>query len=158
MASLDRIDFEILQILRDDARISNKDLAGRVGLASSSCLTRVRALVAEGVIKGYYADLDLRQLGVGLRAMVTVKLAKHSRNEFEEFRQHLMAQPEVERVVHLSGANDFMVQVATRDTDHLRDLVLEAFTERKEVSHIETSLIYDEWTNTQLDVSRGNAQ
>ena len=150
---MDKIDIEILRTLRTDARISNKDLASRVGLASSSCLTRVRALTAKGVIKGYHAELDIRALGMRIQAMVAVKLAKHSRTEFEQFRQHLMQCSEVERVFHLSGANDFMVQVAARDTEHLRDFVLEAFTERKEVSHIETSLIYDEWANGHIDIA-----
>jgi len=150
VATLDRIDFEIIQILRNNARISNKELAQHVGLASSSCLARVRALTDDGLIKGYHADIDTQALGMTLQAMVAVKLAKHSRVEFEAFRRHLLNQTEVEHVFHLSGANDFMVLVLVRNTEHLRDFVLEAFTERPEVAHIETSLIYDQWTNWQL--------
>ena len=144
---MDRTDFEILRHLRKNARISNKDLAERVGLAASSCIVRVRRLIAEGVVKGFHADLDADALGVGLEALTSVRLKRHARAEVDSFLQHLLGRREVIRIHHVSGSNDFLVQIGVEDSQHLRDFVLEAFTERAEVDHVETSLIYETWNN-----------
>ena len=140
---LDRIDCTILRQLRKNARISNKDLAQRVGLAPSSCLERVRRLRLGGVITGYHADLEPAPLGIGLQAMVAVKLIRHERRAVESFRQRMLDREEVIAVYHVAGANDFLVHLVARDSEHLRQLAMEAFTESPEVAHIETGLIFD---------------
>jgi len=140
---LDRIDREILGILRKDARTTNKALAARVGLAESTCLERVRRLSARGVLRGFHADVDPRALGVGLEALVAVRLVRHTRRAFESFRAAMLALPDALAVFHVAGSNDFLVHVAVRDSDALRELILDAFTSRSEVSHVETSLIYE---------------
>ena len=92
---LDRIDFEILAALQEDARLSNKELAARIGLAPSTCLVRVRRLVEAGVLRGFHADIDPAALGVGLMAMISVRLSRHARDTVETFRQHVLSLPEV---------------------------------------------------------------
>src|SRR5262245_13609423 len=77
---LDRIDRTIVTVLQKNARTSNKDLAVEVGLAPSTCLERVRALRARGVIRGYHADVDREALGRGLEAIVAVRIRPHSRD------------------------------------------------------------------------------
>lgn len=149
---MDRTDFEILHHLRKNARISNKDLAEHVGLAASTCIVRVRRLVREGAIKGFHADLDANALGVGLEALASVRLKRHARTEVESFLSHLLDCKEVIRVHHVSGSNDFLVQIGVSDSQHLRDFVLGSFTERTEVDHVETALIYETWTNWKLPV------
>lgn len=141
--SLDRIDHAILDELERDARIPNKVLAQRVGLAESSCLERVRKLVRSGVIRGFHAEVDFRALGRGLQALVAVRLARHTRKAFEAFRRSMLGLEEAVAVFHVAGANDFLVHVAVRDSDALRELILDAFTSRPEVAHVETSLIYE---------------
>ncbi|MGS2724433.1 Lrp/AsnC family transcriptional regulator [Porticoccus sp. GXU_MW_L64] len=148
--AIDRTDFEILRALRKNARISNKELADTVGLAPSSCLARMRHLRASGVIRGYHAELDTQVTGAEIQALVAVKLHRHSRGDVESFRQHLLQLPEVINVLHTSGASDFQVQIWVSSTAHLRDFVLSAFTERPEVAHIETSLIYQQWQSWEL--------
>jgi DNA-binding Lrp family transcriptional regulator len=140
---LDRTDCAIIRQLRKNARISNKDLAERVGLAPSSCLERVRRLRLGGVITGYHADLNPGPLGIGLQAMVAVKLIRHERRAVESFRQRMLDREEVIAVYHVAGANDFLVHLVARDSEHLRQLAMEAFTESPEVAHIETGLIFD---------------
>jgi len=73
----------------DDARISNKDLAERVGIAQSTCLARVRALRESGVIRGYHADIDPRALGHDLQAMIAVRLQPTARSAIREFVAHV---------------------------------------------------------------------
>jgi DNA-binding Lrp family transcriptional regulator len=141
--SLDRIDFAILEALQNNARLSNKELAARVGLAPSSCLERVRRLVRGGQLRGFHAEVPPDVLGVGLQAMIAVRLQIHARAAFESFREHLFALPEVVAVYQLAGKDDFLVHVAVRDTEHLRELAMGGFTARPEVGHMETALIFD---------------
>ena len=141
--AFDQIDQSILVALQNNARISNKELAGAVGLAPSSCLERVRKLQDRGVLEGYGAKVNPTAMGVGLQAFVAVVLSKHSRDLVDGFRDHLSTLPEVVSIYHMGGENDFLVHVAVRDASHLRDLALDAFTTREEVARIETALVYE---------------
>ncbi len=143
MEALDRIDYEIVRQLRNNARLSNKELAATVGLAPSSCLVRVRGLQRDGVIKGYHADVEPKSLGVALQAMISIRLQRHSKTVVESFRAHTLALPEVRQLYHLAGANDFLLQVWVQDPEHLRDLIMTSFTAREEIAHIETGLIFE---------------
>jgi DNA-binding Lrp family transcriptional regulator len=141
---LDVFDLAILAAMQRDARISNKNLADTVGLAPSTCLERVRRLVDLGVIRGFHADVDLSFVGIGLQAMIAVRMSEHSRELVDSFRIYVLTLPEVLRVYHVAGADDFLVHVAVRDAHHLRDLALDAFTTRPEVDRIETRLIFEQ--------------
>jgi len=140
---LDRTDFEILDQLQKDGRLSNKELASAVGLAPSSCFERVKRLKQEGVIRGFHADIAEEALGITLQAMIAIQLAQHSRDFVERFHAHVRGLPEVVATYHLAGRQDFLVHVVVRDTEHLRNLAMDAFTTRPEVAHLETSLIYE---------------
>lgn len=140
---LDRTDVGLLTALQEDGRSTIKELAARVGLSSSATHERIRRLFAEGVISGVHAQLDPPRIGVGLQAVIQVRLQRHSRAAVRSFRDHALSLPEVVAATHLTGAVDFLVHVAVRDTDHLRDLALEAFTTREEVARLETSIIYE---------------
>ncbi len=147
---LDRIDSEILALLQKNARLSNKELATSIGLAPSTCLERVKRLRDEGVLAGDHAEVNPESLGIGLQAMVAVRLQQHSREVFESFNSHALGLPGVIAVYHLAGANDFLVHVAIRDADHLRAMVLDDFTTRPEVEHLETALIFGYQRNAVL--------
>jgi DNA-binding Lrp family transcriptional regulator len=152
---LDPSDVAILATLKKNARISNKDLAATVGLAPSTCLERVRRLVEIGAIHGFHADVDLAMLGFGLQAMIAVRLQRHSRKIVASFHEYVLGLTEVRAVYHVAGADDFLVHVAVRDADHLRDLALDAFTTRSEVAHIETRLIFEHVPIRRLPISDG---
>ncbi len=141
--ALDRIDFGIIEALQNDARISNKELAARVGLAPSSCLERVRRLRGDGVLRGFHADAAPEALGIGLEAMISVRLRVHSRAAFESFGEHVRALHEAVAVYQLGGVDDFLVHVAVRDAEHLRELVMDQFTARPEVERMVTALIFE---------------
>ncbi|MEM7156763.1 MAG: Lrp/AsnC family transcriptional regulator [Myxococcota bacterium] len=140
---LDRIDRSLVSALQNNARLSNKELAARVGLAPSSCLERVRRLQSSGVIRGVHADIDPHAVGIGLQAMVAIRLGQHARETLEALRNHLVERPEVVAMYHVGGAADFLIHVAVRDTTHLRDFAFDQLTSRPEVAHLETSLIYE---------------
>lgn len=140
---LDRIDRALLAALAKNARASNKELAASVSLAPSSCLERVRRLTREGTIRGFVADIDPGALGLGLEAMMAVRLRQHSREQYEAFGAHARSLPEVIAVYHMAGENDFLVHVQARDAEHLRDLAIDRFISREEVGHIETWLMFE---------------
>ena len=143
MKPLDRIDHKIVRLLRNNARLSNKELAKAVGLAPSTCLVRTRMLQQSGVLTGFKAEVNPAALGVGLQAMIQVRLKRHFKPDVEAFRQQALELPEVVRLYHVAGPIDFLVHVWTKDSEHLRDLAMTAFTARREVSHIETELIFE---------------
>jgi DNA-binding Lrp family transcriptional regulator len=132
--------------------MSNKELASAVNLAPSSCWERVKQLQEDGVVRGYRADLDPRALGIGLQAMVAVRLDRHSLSEVEHFRNHLQRSPEVMAIYHVGGVNDFLLHVGATDSDHLREIILKTFASRPEVIHMETSIIFEYTKSDQLPV------
>jgi len=150
--ALDRIDFAILLVLQKNGRLANNRLAQLVGVASSTCLERVRRLTRLGVIRGYHCDVDPAAVGVGLEAMIAVRLRQHSRELVDSFREYVAELEEVRSVFHVTGGDDFLVHVAVRDSDHLRDLALDSFTTRPEVDHIQTRLIFEHTPTWRLPV------
>ena len=142
-AALDRIDRAILAALAKNARLSNKELAADLGLAQSSCLERVRRLIRDRVLRGFHADIDLGAIGIGLEAMVTIELARHSKSTYGTLREHLIQLPEVLGLFHVAGRHDFLVHLATRDVTHLRDFVVEKIAVRKEVGRVESNIVFE---------------
>jgi DNA-binding Lrp family transcriptional regulator len=148
---LDRIDQALVEALQNNARVTNKQLAELVGLAPSTCLERVRALVARGVIRGFHADVDRATLGRALEAMIAVRVRPHSRAQVDAFWEYALALPEVIEVFHVTGADDFLVHVGLEDTEALRNFVLDRLTVRPEVGHVETRLIFGQARRTALE-------
>ncbi|RLE18581.1 MAG: Lrp/AsnC family transcriptional regulator [Actinobacteria bacterium] len=140
---LDRTDRAIIALLQENARLSNKELAAGAGIAPSTCSERMRRLETIGVFSGFHAAVDPRVLGIGLQAMIAVRLRRHSAEEVEAFELHAAALPEVISLSHVTGPNDFLIRVVVRDADHLRQLAVSGFTTMREVDHIETALIFE---------------
>lgn len=139
---LDRIDRSIVGELQNDARLPNKELAARIGIAPSTCLERVRALRTRGVLRGFHADVERTALGRGLEAIVAVRVRPHSRKFVDAFWTAALAMPEVVEVFHVTGADDFLLHIGVTDTDALRDFVLDRLTVRPEVGHVESRVVY----------------
>ena len=150
--SLDRIDFAILDALQKNARLANKELAAKVGLAPSSCLARVQKLTRSKVLEGFHAEVNPALLGVGLQAIIAVRLARHSRDKFRTLYAHIHQLTEVLQVFHVSGVNDLLLHVAVRDVAHLRDLVVDQLATRSEVANCETSVIFSLFRTSCLPV------
>lgn len=141
---LDGTDLAILRLLQRDARLTNKELAEAVGVAQSTCLERVRALRAAGVIRGWHADVDPAALGRPLRAMLSVRLRPKTTASVHAFQQEMVRAPEVIGVWTVTGADDFLVEVAAHDVASLRDFVLGHVTTRGEVVDARTAIVYDQ--------------
>jgi DNA-binding Lrp family transcriptional regulator len=141
--ALDDVDRDILRELERDGRISNKDLADVVGVAPSTCHARVRALREAGVIRGFSADVDPLALGRGLQAIIAVRLTGQARARLGRFAHELASRPEVRDVYLLGGSDDVLAHVQVADTDALRQFVIDHLSTRQEVSHTQTSLVFE---------------
>lgn len=112
---MDQIDDRILQALRRDGRITNADLAQKVGLSPSACLRRVQALEQSGVIAGYRAVLDRSALGAGFVAYVAVGLDEHTKKSQQAFERAMLAAPQVIECHNVTGAIEYLLRVEVSD-------------------------------------------
>ena len=112
---MDRINQQILQELTRDGRISNLDLAERIGLSPSACLRRVQELERRGVISGYRAVLDRTQLGVGFVAYATVGLNTHTKASQEAFERAMSRAPEVVECHNITGSVEYLLRIEVPD-------------------------------------------
>jgi DNA-binding Lrp family transcriptional regulator len=141
--AVDDVDRAILELLAADARITNQRLAESVGVAPSTALSRLRGLRERGVIRGFHAEVNLAALGRPLQALIAVRLAAHAREQIDAFTSAVRELPGVLMVFHLAGATDYLVWVAARDAQDLREFVVDHLATHPAVSHAETSLIYE---------------
>ncbi|GAB19621.1 putative AsnC family transcriptional regulator [Gordonia effusa NBRC 100432] len=139
---LDDTDRRILEFLQSDARIPNNALASAVGIAPSTCHGRVRRLVDIGVIRGFMTDIDPAAVGYPLRALIAVRLQSEARGKIRSFVGEIRTVAGVSDVFFLAGDDDFLMHVASQDTDGLRKLV-EAINGRPEVAGTTTSLVFE---------------
>ncbi len=112
---MDQISDHILRVLSRDGRISNLELAHRVGLSPSACLRRVQDLERRGVITGYRAVLDPVATGIGFIAYVTVGLSRHTKTAQAEFERLMQAAPQVRECHNITGTVEYLLRVEARD-------------------------------------------
>jgi DNA-binding Lrp family transcriptional regulator len=154
MPRLDATDWAILDVLQDDARTSNRDLAAAVHVSPSTSSERVRNLKADGVIRGYHADVDYGALGRHVQALTAITIRPPTREIIEAFRNWVSELPEIVGVFVVSGAADFLLHVAVPDTDALYAFVIDRLTERPEVADVNTSVVYEHIRRTVLEPLR----
>ena len=140
---VDAVDRVMLELLAQDARITNQRLAEAAGIAPSTALARLRALRERGVIRGFHAEVDLAALGRPLQALIAVRLAVHARDQIDAFTDTVRRLPGVLMVFHLTGVTDYLVWVAATDAQDLREFVVDHLATHPSVAHAETSLIYE---------------
>lgn len=140
---MDAIDLRLVEVLRRNGRISNAELAAEVGVAPSTCLVRVRSLQQRGIITGFRARVDRGALGLGLEALIGVRIRAGARHLMKQFMDELAAIPNVVQVFFLGGDEDFLVHVAVRDTTHVRDFVIENLSAHPAVAGTRTSLVLE---------------
>jgi Lrp/AsnC family leucine-responsive transcriptional regulator len=139
---IDRYDRSILDELQRDGRISNQELAERIGLSPAPCLRRVRALERSGLIAGYRALLDARQLGLSLMALIHISMDRHTPERFANFDKLVAELPEVMECLLITGQDaDYQLKVVVRDMDAFQALLLERITRIEGVSGVHSSFV-----------------
>ncbi len=137
---LDDIDFKILRILQEEGRVTNVDLASRVGITAPPCLRRVRALEDGGYIKGYHAELNAKLLGFDLVVFAMVGLHNQAERDLLAFEKLVGSWPMVREVYMLNGEIDFILKVVARDLNHFQTFLTTHLTPAPNVSSVKTSL------------------
>lgn len=141
--SLDSIDRVLLRELADNARISGAALAAAAGIAESTVSLRIRRLRDDGYLRGFHADIDLAAIGMTVQALISIRLAKHVREEVEAFRAAAPSWPGVLAFFHTGGAEDYLLHVAAASAADLRDFVITYLAAHPAVSHTETNLVFE---------------
>ncbi|MFN3435063.1 MAG: Lrp/AsnC family transcriptional regulator [Sphingomonas sp.] len=138
--SFDRIDRQILAHLQQDGRMTNVELAERVGLTAPPCLRRVRALEEAGVIRGYHADLDPASLGFPITVFAMVSLRSQAEHDLAAFEAHVADIPEVRECHMLNGEIDFILKIVASDLKSFQEILTTHLTPAPNVASVKTSL------------------
>ena len=139
---LDRYDRSILEALQGNGRISNQELADRIGLSPSPCLRRVKALEEAGVILGYRALVDNRALGLTLTALVFISMDRHTPDRFANFEARIGELPEVLESLLITGQDaDYQLKAVVRDMDAYQELLLDKITRIEGVTGVHSSFV-----------------
>ncbi|MBB5733496.1 DNA-binding Lrp family transcriptional regulator [Altererythrobacter atlanticus] len=140
MATLDNIDRRLLAELQAEGRVTNVDLARRVGLTAPPCLRRVRALEEDGVIRGYHADLDPSKLGFAITVFAMVSLRSQAEEDLRAFEDHIKDLPDVRECHMLNGEIDFILKVVSKDLQSFQEFLTSKLTPAPNVASVKTSL------------------
>ena len=140
MASLDEIDRRLLAELQAEGRVTNVELAQRVGLTAPPCLRRVRALEQQGVIQGYHAELDPAKLGFAITVFAMVSLKSQAEEDLRAFEDHVKGLPEVRECHMLNGEIDFILKIVSRDLQSFQEFLTSKLTPAPNVASVKTSL------------------
>ncbi len=137
---IDNIDRRILQDLQANGRITNVELARRVGISAPPCLRRVRALELAGFVRGYHADLEPRALGFNVTVFAHVGLASQAERDLEAFEALVDSWPEVRECHMLAGETDFLLKVVASDWDDYQRFLTTKLTVAPNVNHVKSAL------------------
>ena len=139
MESIDKFDLAILQELQADARLTNAELAQRVGLSAAPCWRRVRALEEAGYIKGYHAEIDRQKIGLGVLAFVRLDADRNTGEGTREMEEAIRKIPEIVSCHYISGAGTFEMQVVTGDLDTFSQFARKVLINLPNVKDLHTS-------------------
>ena len=139
METLDRYDLQILAELQADARLTNAELAQRVGLSAAPCWRRVRALEEAGFIKGYHAEIDRHRIGLGVLAFVRLDADRNTGERTREMEDAIRQIPEIVSCHYISGAGTFELQVVSKDLDSFSQFARKVLINLPNVKDIHTS-------------------
>lgn len=138
--AFDEIDRQIMAHLQADGRMTNVDLADRVGLTAPPCLRRVRTLEEKGAIRGYHADLDPVWLGYTITVFAMVSLKSQAETDLEAFEEHVANIPEIRECYMLNGDIDFILKIVAKDLSSFQQFLTTKLTTAPNVAHVRTSL------------------
>ena len=138
---LDPIDRQILAELQADGRMTNVELAKRVGISAPPCLRRVRTLEESGYVRGYHADVDSRQLGFEVQVFANVGLVSQAEADLSAFEQRCRDWPLVRECHMLNGEVDFILKCVAPDLSTFQSFLTEELTAAENVASVKTSLV-----------------
>ena len=141
MVKLDSIDKKIIHLLQENGRITNNELANRIGLTTTPTLERVKRLEREGVIKGYTAWIDRELIRKGLTVFCSIKLSVHQLGKINEFKNSMDGLSEVLACYNITGEYDYLLHVVVSDTREYEHFLREKLTQVPGVERIYTGIV-----------------
>ena len=136
---LDRIDLRILRELQKDGRMTNVDLAQKVGISAPPCLRRVRALEEAGFIRGYHADVASDKLGFGITVFTLVSLTNHAESDLQNFAKLVEGWPEVRESYMMTGDSDFLIKIVAEDWEAFQKILTHKLAGAPNVAHVKSA-------------------
>lgn len=134
-------DRRILRVLQSEGRISASELARRIGLSETSCLRRMKSLEEAGVILGYQAIVDQRQVGFSMSAMIMISTNQRTETDRKELLSAIEANPQIISCAGATGSHDYIMEAVVRDIDDLSDLTLRKLLELPSVAGMSTAVV-----------------
>lgn len=139
--TFDKLDKQLIVLLQEDSSISNKDLADKVGLSPSACLSRIKRLKEIGVIKKYAAIIDEKMLGYEVIAFTFITLSPHNRDITNAFLSKIKDTPQILECYNISGSWDYLIKIVANDLADCRDFLIDTLLSFPGVNKIETSMV-----------------
>ena len=138
---LDSKDIQILSLLLNNARLSNKEIAAKIEIAQSSTHDRIKKLTQKGYFKGANAQIDQKKLGLNIEVMLAIKLNKQHRSIIADFIEKASQFPGVLQLFHMAGNSDFILHLAVKDSDELRGFILDRLSTLDYIQSTETTMV-----------------
>ena len=149
MPQLDKLDIRILRELQKNARISNLELADKIGLSPSPCARRVKQLEDSGIIEGTATLLNASRLGLKLTALIQISMDRHTPDRFEIFEAKVKTFPEVTECLLITGQSaDYQLKVIVPDMEYYQEFLLNKITRIEGVTDVHSSFMLREVLNT----------
>lgn len=139
--ALDQFDLKLLAALEADGRLTNAELADKVGLSASQCSRRRIRLEETGIIEGYSARLNAGRLGIGLLALVQVSMSPHSKENAKKFSDFVSTVEEIQEAYALTGDSDYLLKVLVPDLKNLSRIINDLILPHANVSHVKSSIV-----------------
>ncbi len=153
---IDKTDVKILEILQENGKISNAELAKRIGISPPPTLDRVKKLENSGVIKKYVAMINPESVGIETFTFVQVVLRRHGREVIKEFVDEVVKIKEVMACHHITGDADFLLKIAVKRIPAYEKLVLDKLTELPHIQHLKTMVVLSTIKNeTSFNINNG---
>jgi len=138
---IDSKDIQILSLLLNNARLSNKEIAAKIDIAQSSTHDRIKKLTQKGYFKGAHVQIDQKKLGLNIEVMLAIKLNKQHRSIIADFIEKASQLPGVLQLFHMAGNNDFILNIAVNDSDELRVFILDRLSTLDYIQSTQTTMV-----------------
>lgn len=143
-AQLDNIDWQILTLLQQDAKVTNKEIADKVGKASTPVYERIKRMEQQGYIKQYVAILDKRKIDRSLTVFTSVQLKQHEHDMLLQFEKEIVTLNEVMECYHMTGMDDYLLKVAVKDMDEYQNFIVHKLAKLPNIATVRSSFIMTE--------------
>ncbi len=141
---LDDIDLQILMLLQENAKLTNKEIAANLGLTTTPVYERIKRLEKRGFIKNYVALVDRRKVGMGLMAFLSVSLKEHSKKALLKFEQEIIQFPKVLECYHIAGQYDFILKIMVRDMQDYHNFTFNKLATMHNIGHVQSDFVMND--------------